>query len=191
MARFKEKKKIRPYQKYFCILMACLFITIGEGKSVAVKESMVKRDILALWYKDGEYLVDSSDDYIHTKLEMVFNHYGYKLDFIDISKGLPKKLWDPKKMEKYVAVVTWFRENSIKDPLEYLNWIEKQLKKKKKLIVLGEFGVQHGKKSKVSLTHMNQKLKRWGVEYLDGYYNRPLFIEVDKKDKEMAVFLRP
>lgn len=69
----------------------------------------------------------------------VLEYYGYQVHPINLRF---EELPDEKEMEKYDVIISWFERPMIPHAIQYLIWLEKQVAKGKKLIVLGHTGME-------------------------------------------------
>ncbi|MGK0290638.1 MAG: hypothetical protein ACI86H_002097, partial [bacterium] len=100
-----------------------------------------KRKVLGIFYGDLEDPNDPSnlENHLQLKFQMVLNHYGYYAKLLNIRAEL---LPNDHEMKQYDYIVTWFNTPYITNPSIYLNWLEKQIQKGKKLIILGHTGLE-------------------------------------------------
>ena len=57
-----------------------------------IQAANIKRAVLGFWDSTEYEYKDSSANHIHQNLEVVLNHYGLKVEYIDVAKELPKEL---------------------------------------------------------------------------------------------------
>lgn len=189
--------------------------TLGYSKTI-------KRDILAIW-DSSEYLDPAPDsDYtrIHLHAEAVLNHFGMKLEYVDIANGIPQKLYQEKYMRKFRAILSWFEDISMRDPITYITWLKDQVKKKRKIIILGNLGAyvdnrkklperkttdeEKKRKNKKGLVYMehpfqrrvvsmemiNSFFKLLGFRRYDKYFSNTYFMKILKQNVKYTEFER-
>ncbi len=102
-----------------------------------------KRKVLGL-YEDKDLDFGFAFNSIQLHATLPLNHLGYIVETLNLRQ---EQLPDQKAMEEFDVILTWFRNPSIPQALEYLIWVEKQVAKGKKLIVLGYTGLEVDDKS--------------------------------------------
>lgn len=153
----------------------------------------VNRDILAIW-DSSEYvekLYEKTE--LHRNIEAIFNFYGYKFDFIDVGTSWPSEtLDDPKFMDKFTGIISWFNDDLMPHPKKYLEWLNKQIENKKKIIILGEFGFfQDALGKSVKTEEINKVLEKIGIQTMDEVYENPLSLSIKKsRGKKYVEFER-
>ena len=155
---------------------------------MASHAAVANRTVLALWSSEQDQSgTDYANSYIHQKLEVIFNYYGLKLVFHDLSTGLPKI-----KSESYKGIVTWFCQEGLKDSLQYGKWLSQEMNKGKKVLILGEIGFISEKPGQAQdITLVNYLLKKLGIEVSGSFFDNPLLFSVAKnKGPEFVEFER-
>ncbi len=147
----------------------------------------INRNILGVI--DGSEMKHEFDNHIAKYAETPLNHLGFKLEYVDVTKGLP----DDAAMRKYAAVISWFRDNTLKNAADYANWAAKQISKGKKFVILDELGFALDENVKPIPNDVLQAFFRafliTSTNTSDQTEN-PLLIEVVKKDPAMVEFER-
>lgn len=172
--------------KFFFVLASLLMFTSAHSFEQS-------RDVLALWdSQNGKLDVDYSQIPLHRKLEFIFNFYGLKLHYIDISKNPPAKFLTEDKMKKFKGIVTWFDHEGMTSPRAYGKWLKNQMKRGKKVLILGEFGfAQNDQGVAEPVSEVNQVLSLLGIEIESRFSDNPLLISIAKsKGKEFVEFER-
>jgi polysaccharide biosynthesis protein PelA len=150
-------------------------------KGLRAEDSMgspeLRRDILAI--------IDDEDegDLIHRTLEMVCNHYGFKIYYHLSDKPLPRDL------SSYKAILTWAFDSDFNQAEEILQLFEKAQKEKVKLIFMGQLPAYIEQKSGNPLAKpFNNFLQNLGLQM--GKYNlkNPLLMKVHKNTPELIDF---
>ncbi len=94
--------------------------------------ALVPRTILALY--DSRYDEDVRRLPIHQITEMPLNHLGLLVRYHDINTPLPPLA----QMQDVRGVLTWFRDDSMLDPLGFLTWATAAMDEGKKFVVVGD-----------------------------------------------------
>ncbi|MBD3838981.1 MAG: endo alpha-1,4 polygalactosaminidase [Epsilonproteobacteria bacterium] len=100
------------------------------GKS---SKNAVKREILTLI---DETKLDKTLQSAHRNGALIFEYLGYIQKLHNIKKGLP----EPKYLDRYAGVVIWV-EDYIKEPVKFLQWLQKVKQHHIKLVFVGNFGI--------------------------------------------------
>jgi hypothetical protein len=115
-------------------LLGCLVAVLLGGAAPADAQSLlVRREVLALY--DSRHEAEPHLTRIHKYAEMPLNHLGLVAVYWDVEKGLP----DPKALERYRGVLTWFEE-PLARPDAYYHWALEVADRGLRLAVLGEPG---------------------------------------------------
>jgi len=149
-----------------------------------------KRTVLALWDSSELEIKDSSFSEIHQNLEMVLNHYGLKTEFIDISKGVPSNLFKENELDHYRGVVTWFLDDKMKDPINYLMLLQKIRTKNLPLMILGNLGFlikDQKKNEEFDAKFINKYLNSFGLKYMGDYFDNPMILRAEILKKRRNV----
>lgn len=155
---------------------------------IAAHAAVDNRTVLALWSSEQDRSgTDYANSYIHQRLEVIFNYYGLKLVFHDLSLGLPKL-----KSDSYKGIVTWFSQEGLRDSLSYGKWLSGEMNKGKKVLILGEIGFISEKPGQAQdISVVNYLLKKLGIEVSGNFYDNPLLFSVVKnKGPEFVEFER-
>ncbi|MDP1723731.1 MAG: hypothetical protein Q8L85_03425 [Alphaproteobacteria bacterium] len=167
-------------QKSFLILNLFLLITLSFNAS-----SNVKRHILALY--SGSESDDIAFHPLHLYAELPLNHLGFVLKYWDIDKGLPH-LND---INDCRAIITWFLNGKLKNPLDYIKWATNAIEKGFKFIILGNIGAEENlEKKPTSLVSLNILLKTLGVERKEIWVNPHQIQKITNNNPEIINFER-
>ncbi|MBT3981817.1 MAG: hypothetical protein HOE90_10715 [Bacteriovoracaceae bacterium] len=159
--------------------------------AVNVNAAPIKRRILALWdsteYSTSEY----EQTYLHKHFEVVFNHYGYILEYHDLNNGVPR-ISPIKLKQQYAGIVSWLLDQKQKSPKSYLAWLEQVLELKIPTLVMGELGAFKDQNGKVVRTNIvNRRLRSVGLTFYDLFFeNSLLFKTKDNFNKDLVEFER-
>ena len=173
--------------KNFLISFVFTFIVLADLAS----SKEINRSVLALW--DSTELPNTvhksyTFSKLHMRAEVILNHLGLKLDYIDVNEKIPDEF-----NHKYI--ISWFSDNKIRNPRKYLKWLNRQIDNGKKVVILGELGFfEKGSEKSVSLAEVNKLFKKLGVSHTGevlglGYKFRPVFHR-DRKDSEFERTLK-
>ncbi|PWU06184.1 MAG: hypothetical protein C5B51_12830, partial [Terriglobia bacterium] len=94
----------------------------------------VPRVILALY--DGRAQKDVRDTRVHRLLEMPLNHLGLVVEYRAVDSGLPPLA----EMQDVRGVLTWFQDDTMARPLEFLEWGKAVMEAGKRFVVMGDVG---------------------------------------------------
>lgn len=122
---------------------------------------------------------------IHNSLEVVFNHYGFDLDYVDINdrKALSQINW-----KNYAGATSWFTDDNTKNARLLFSKLMELADIKKPYLCLGYFGFFENLKTP---NQINPLLKKFGLEYVDFYQGNPLSLKIDsEKDPKITSFER-
>jgi len=169
--------------------LVLIFIFLIQTANAATP---IKRKLLALYdsteLEGGHY----ENSYMHKKAEVVFNHYGLKLVYHDIGKGIPKKLYNKTYLSQFIGLATWFTDNKLKNPQAYGAWLEERLKSGLKFVLLGRIGFLRDEKDNIQPSPViNRAFQHLGIKYSPIFYDNPLLLKLEKKsDKNLIEFER-
>ncbi|MBI3017338.1 MAG: hypothetical protein HYY62_05020, partial [Deltaproteobacteria bacterium] len=203
--------------KYVCTKGVSVFIgatSILLSSSLCASRVELKRDILALYDSSEKqdqvsiqvfenpqagqkgkekamefknFREDRNPTFEHA--EMPLNHLGLKLIYWDVNQGT---LPDDAMMKRYRGIVTWFDDKQMVKAQAYCEWLEKQIKKNKKILILGEFGAEKDLKTGESISEMGiQKVFRsLNLQWSGGKQETPWRLHIDHKVSSMVEFER-
>ncbi len=162
---------------------AALFLLFQPYNSFAV-EKPVARILAALYDSHVEPTPRASN--IHNFLEMPANHLGYDINYYDIHSPLPA-LGDD-----VAGVVIWFNPGTkVPDIHAYLNWLKNITRQGKKLIIMGDPGIQKAYlKDHNIIQAWNAILGYIGVQDDAGWNQFTYNAEITYIDKSMVGFER-
>jgi len=101
----------------------------------AAGQEPVKRVVVGLFNGADEGTLRRSR--LHRLAEMPLNHLGIVLVSHDVRNGLP----GDETMRDALGIVTWFSFNAFADSRAYLAWLDAQMERGKKLVILDHTGV--------------------------------------------------
>jgi len=135
-------------------------------------------------YKSSEGTTEKENEiiwHLKTPLHML----GFKLDLHDVSMGLP----DDEKTKNAKVIISWYRSSDMKGAEKYILWLTEQLKKKKKIIIFGNFG---SFKNTITNTwvknhELNLFFENLGYKFLGNWTNKSTNIKVKKLHPLLSV----
>ncbi|MDD5594845.1 MAG: hypothetical protein PHY94_01235 [Candidatus Omnitrophica bacterium] len=147
-----------------------------------------KRVILAIFDSTDPYSESEDNNLIHNNAEMVLNYLGMKVKFHDLTKGLPSD----ETMEEVYGILTWFKNDNLPNAVQYCHWVSNQVRKGKKLVMLGNFGAYKDSKTNQEVPEeiLNEIFHSINLEYDGEWIKNPFVIEVKYKDSQMVEFER-
>ncbi|MBC98876.1 MAG: hypothetical protein CME63_14115 [Halobacteriovoraceae bacterium] len=151
-----------------------------------IQAAAMKRVVLGFWDSTEYEYKDSSANHIHQNLEVVLNHYGLKVEYIDVAKELPKELFQVEKLKKYRGVLSWFRDDQMNDPENYLKVLKNIRKANLPFLLMGEFGFlidssSKGKEKKeFEPSVVNKVLNDFDLDFKGDYFDNPMILEAKK-----------
>lgn len=129
------------------------------GTCLAGPETVpIPRTILAMY--DGRYQKDVRDTRIHRLLEMPLNHLGLRVRYQDVNGALPPAGG----MEDVRGILTWFQNDSMERPEQFLSWAESAIDAGKRFVVAGEWSVGRNLQGRATpQARINRFLAKLGV----------------------------
>jgi uncharacterized membrane protein len=157
-----------------------------------------KRHVLALYKRSEESPAERAGpepDWVkhrppsgplRTYAETILNHLGLIVEHWDADKGLPPD----DTMQKYRGILTWFSTNSMKDALGYAKWVQAQIEKGRRFVILGDPGASMDRDSEVRVRAPEAIFEALGFRYRRLVGGQPRALQVVKKVSEMVEFER-
>jgi len=139
-----------------------------------------RRTVLGFWDSNEFDGQDNSASEIHENLEVVLNHYGLKVEYVDVAKGIPEKFKSKDHLKKYRGVISWFVDEEMKDPFEYLKVLKAIRSARIPILVMGDLGfliVDKKKQIEMSTDIVNQYLNPFDLEFKGDFFDNPLILE--------------
>lgn len=150
----------------------------------------LKRDLLGLYNSRFDQMELNN---LHKKLESAINHLGLKVTYVDVAEGIPSQLKSEERMERFLGVVTWHMDSKMARPVEYGNWLIRQVERGRKVIILGRFGFLADLKGRQTAPEFVNKVlkKTLGVKLLENHLANMLAMEpVFHVDRKLVEFER-
>ena len=156
------------------------------AEPVPAETSVVARTILALY--DSRYDEETRRLPIHQITEMPLNHLGLVVRYHDINTPLPPLA----SMQDVRGVLTWFRDDSMRDPVGFLAWATAALDAGKKFVVIGDASATFDlKKHRTPAAALTQFWSRLGLRS-DGEWKTITYdLKIAYRDPVMVEFERP
>jgi hypothetical protein len=157
-----------------------------------VSHASQSRRILALWDSNDHETTDYTESYIHQKLEMVFNHYGLLLDYVDIHTLSPNK-FSPQNLKQYRGMILWSLDSASQNPTRLFTFLTKWQQLNLPTIVIGDVPLFENNNGRPYKWSSIQKLyNNWGLQPSKSQFENPLLINILSKDfKKKYEFERP
>ncbi|HAZ11760.1 MAG: hypothetical protein A2X86_00955 [Bdellovibrionales bacterium GWA2_49_15] len=160
------------------LLLSC-FISweiFGDGPTFQTRP--IKRLGIAL-YDSSEYLIpEYTLSNIHRKLEVIFNYFGYYLQYYDVARGVPAELLRDETLDSAAFIVSWFSDDSMETPDAFSRFLERAQKRGVKWMAFGHLGFAFDKKGLlVSPAIVNQALLPLGLDYNGTFVDNPILLE--------------
>jgi len=169
-------------------VLLIIFFLLATNPLLAQENNKFHRTILALYDSTDDISIKEDSNRIHFNAEMVLNYLGMKIRYHDMSKGLPSK----EKSENIYGILTWYRDEYMKNPIEYCRWIKTKVSEGKKLVILGRIGAYkdfHSKKE-IPDKYIDELLRSISLDYEGSWTDNPFVIEVIQKNSQMVEFER-
>ncbi|TAE34175.1 MAG: hypothetical protein EAY65_03540 [Alphaproteobacteria bacterium] len=146
----------------------------------AVAEKPIPRIMYALYDKEVETKPRLSS--AHRTLEMPLNWLGYHLQFFEHGDALPA--WG----DDALGMVWWLHPGvEVRDPEKLVAWIEEGIKRKKKIIIMGNMGLPSAWYSEPEKKKRVEALLNYiGVDYGDVWVSITYNSQFIKKDRAMV-----
>lgn len=117
------------------LLGLAVVLTAACAATGAAAEQLVRRVVVGLFNSADEGSLRRSR--LHRLAEMPLNHLGIVMIPHDVKQGLPSE----EVMRDALGIVTWFSYVAFKDSQAYLTWLDAQMERGKKLVILDHTGV--------------------------------------------------
>lgn len=143
--------------------------------------------ILGLY--DGTEKTSAENNDILNFAELSLEALGLGVDYYDISRGLPEE----ETMRRYRGIVSWYRDSKMRGAREYCQWLSRQIKAGRRVIILGNFGAfQEASSGKwLRLDEINIAFNALGLAYKATWTSNPQVLQVDYKDSDMIEYEHP
>lgn len=161
----------------------------------------VSRRVLALY--DGSETVDDGDApagkratpvssetaLAHRLAELPLNHLGLAVDYWDVDGGA---LPPDRVMARYRGVLSWFGDNRLRRPDDYLRWLLRQLAARRRVVVMEGLGAYEDLQGRAASRELVDAVVRaLGAQPLPGESEDSSQIRVVTVDRAMVGFEAP
>lgn len=178
-----------PFPLGGLLILSCLFVAIenstsqggddapchSSSKSSLPLQEEDNRRVLALY--DGNE-GDMAFLPPHLYLEMPLNRLGMIVEHHDVrDRPLPDST-------RYHAILLWFSDNRMDEPIEFLEWLSKALKQGQRLIAIGGFGAEFGGKgSPTESSAIEAVRENWGLQWDEKIplTDNPFLVEIEDR----------
>ncbi len=167
--------------KKILLLLVILFLLTGF---VSAGDPVYQKSVLAL-YKSSEGQTKAENE-IFFYLSRPLTEMGLKIIYWDIDRGLPGE-----SVTKYSrAIISWFRGPSMRNPGDYLSFLDRMIEDGKKVIVIDNLGAYQDKITGEYMQplRLNSTLARLGLMYHGDWTQDGSLLEITFKDSEMVEF---
>lgn len=157
--------------------------------AVSVRAAPMERTVLALYDGSAGDRIDGSAvraTLVHRLAEMPLNHLGLKVQYHDISQGLP----EPAELEGIRGVFTWFRDDRVPRPRAYMDWAEMALDQGLRYVVMGNPGVSSGGQGPAFRERVTRFYKRLGLVDRDRFVKLTYDVNLLRHEPGMLDFER-
>ncbi len=121
--------------------------------------------------------------------QMPINHLGLKLSYWDVNQGT---FPDEDAMKKYRGIITWFEDDQMVNAEQYCEWLEKQIRQGKKVLLMSEFGAERDLKTGKTMTdvRIQNVFRALGLQWSGGRQEIPWRLHITQKESPMVEFER-
>ncbi|MBL4637109.1 MAG: hypothetical protein JKY56_24865, partial [Kofleriaceae bacterium] len=130
--------------------------------------------------------IDSEVSMVHLLAELPLNHLGLVVEYYDVNgAGLPS----PQEMGKYLGVISWFSDDQMKRPDEYLEWLAFQAQEGRRVVVMERLGaITNLDGIPASQELIDGAFEAIGGRYLGDWSDDASSIALVKSDEEVLGF---
>lgn len=146
------------------LILALCFATF----CLSAQALKINRKILVVWDKTEYSNLEYTFSQAHQRLEVIFNHYGMKFEYLDASEDIDIKNF---KINEYLGVLVWLTDISVKDPNKILELLNQFNHQKLKIAFLGELGFQTNYQNKnLPTKEIAAFFKKFDLQYEGNYW---------------------
>ncbi|HCU23760.1 MAG TPA: hypothetical protein DF383_01985 [Deltaproteobacteria bacterium] len=161
-----------------------LFLLLFPQAAFGGVPQELPRKIIAFY--DKTLHPDPSFTAIHRQAEMPLNHLGLQVTYHAVQDPMPSE----EEMQEAQGILTWFEKNdAVANPGPYCAWLDGQMNRGKKLVILEQPGFLYGLDEKIAPECLTV-LRRLGAEYQGMFSGNPFFFEITQKDPRMVEYER-
>jgi hypothetical protein len=175
-------------KRLLSVTLAAATATLSAPSAHAGAWTPVPRKIIAL-YLPKEITGPNKDisfTLIHQHAEVVLNHLGLEVEYLDASKNLP----DPASFPDARGVVAWFSSrNSFDDPDPVCAWLDSAMHAGLRVVLLGQIGLYSSSGNRLT-PKCTETLRELGIKSLGERNFDPLSVAVSSAPSQMIGFER-
>ncbi|MBN2090790.1 DUF2194 domain-containing protein [candidate division KSB1 bacterium] len=161
-----------------CIFIILIIISFFLNSS---PELFAQSKSLLILYKGSEGFSTAQNPF-RNNLHQAFGPSDYQLEYHDIEKFLPDKT----NLTKYSAVITWFTSPVMKNPEQYLEWLNEQIYNRRKVVIIDNPGAFSADgQTWLSEMALNRFFLTFGVEFKGQWTANPDLIEIIQYNSEL------
>jgi hypothetical protein len=165
-------------------LLITIIILLLTFSFVSAADPVYQKSVLAL-YKSSEGQSKSENE-VFFYLSRPLSDMGLKVVYWDIDRGLPGE-----SVTKYSrAIISWFRGPSMRNPEEYLSFLDRMIIEGKKVLVIDNLGAYQDRITGEYMQplRLNSTLAKLGVMYQGDWTQDGALLEIAYKDPEMVEY---
>ncbi|MEC9347710.1 MAG: hypothetical protein VYB54_15900 [Pseudomonadota bacterium] len=159
----------------FAVLVAGLAVHAGE----------LPRKVIAFHHPNDDEMRFHP---LHTLAEMPLNWLGLEMENRSTDEPFPEEaITDP----EVAGVITWFEQNAMSRPLEYLDWAERMVDAGKTFVIFGDFGfLSDAQGNEVDRRRVNRFLNKLGIGIGSDWTDVTFDTRIVYRDPDMYDFER-
>ncbi len=167
--------------KKILVLLVLLFLLVGI---ISAADPVYQKSVLAL-YKSSEGQTKAENE-IYFYLSQPLKEMGLKVIYWDIDRGLPGE-----SVTKYSrAIISWFRGPSMRNPGEYLSFLDRMMEDGKKVVIIDNLGAYQDRLTDEYMQplRLNSTLSRLGIMYHGDWTQDGSLIDITYRNSEMVEY---
>jgi polysaccharide biosynthesis protein PelA len=168
--------------RFLCIAALAALAAAAQARA----EEPVRRLIVALYNGAEEEAGHRSR--VHRLAEMPLNHLGFVVRLYDVRNGLPGEA----ETRDARAILTWFSDNSVRDAVAYVRWLDTETAAGKRLVLIGHPGFDLGLLNALAVrSPFEAVMGRLGLRWHNEFVSLTYKTRVLERDLGMVEFERP
>jgi len=138
--------------------------------------------ILALYKSSENQKEEENESFWY--LSVPLKNMGFTVKYWDIDSKLPSAAL----LNEARAIVTWFRGESMDDPIVYMDMLDKFIDSGKKVLIIDNFGAYSNRKTKAytDMGRLNITLSRLGIIYMGDWTQDASVLRFDLINSNMV-----
>lgn len=167
--------------KKILVLFVFIFLLVGI---ISAADPVYQKTVLGL-YKSSEGQTKAENE-IFFYLSRPLKEMGLKVVYWDIDRGLPGE-----SVTKYSrAIISWFRGPSMRNPGEYLSFLDRMMEDGKKVVIIDNLGAYQDRLTNEYMQplRLNSTLSKLGIMYHGDWTQDGSLIEITYKNSEMVEY---